>query len=692
MRHTSYLEMLSGDSKHPCYFADTETYEMLYMNEAMEELLKNHQLYDSYRGKSCYRVLHAMTEPCSFCPNTQAFPFEFTEHSVYNGCTQGYFRVHTTLMNLDGSVVNMSKYFPGNANQPKYPLTFEYAMTQIAHILNTPRDHNPQIFIHSFLELLCQFYGAEQSYVIDVSTGTLQRYHNKHEKHDTLSISQLENANALDRFMAWLDYHSDVDVNEINPKVEHYSSDSLELEILHTYQAKNIAVSPLKNGKGDLLGFVGVSNRRCPVFDYRLLKAVSRFVQESFSTFTMEQELHKLNNLDLLTGFYNRNRYSDYLKELQRMPPEHLGVVFINLNGLRKTNEFFGYEVGDIQILKAVSQLKSHFHEDFYRISGDEFVCFVENCEKGHFISRVNNLQFELKKSNNTSYSVGSAWDSGHYEVLPLITTAETVMYINKQEYYFNAKKESEEITESILQDLLSALQNEEFIVYLQPKVSLVTGVLSGAESFIRRFDQKNQKMIYPDSFIPLYEKNSIIRHVDLFVLRTVCSILEQWGDTVTRVPISVNLSLITLTEYDIVQTVTTICDKYHIPHDLIIIEVTEWVALTETEVSPTLIDDFQTQGFKVALGHFPAIDSKLVVNDPLADRDIPPQQTTRLFDTTFPTCDSLEDTPIHPLDRVLGHDDTHASPIPSSSGHAYLHTKPIPHEEFYQQYMVGTS
>jgi len=92
-------------------------------------------------------------------------------------------------------------------------------------------------------------------------------------------------------------------------------------------------------------------------------------------------------------------------------------------------------------------------------------------------------------------------------------------MYIEKQSYY---KK------------TLNAEYNRRsgrFVVYLQPKVEIETGRIIGAEALVRK-SQKDSSLVMPDAFIPIYELENVICHVDLYVLEEVCKILRQWTRT----------------------------------------------------------------------------------------------------------------------------------------------------------------
>ncbi len=446
------------------------------------------------------------------------------------------------------------------------------------------------------------------------------------------------------------------------------------------------------------MGVVGLRNRAELMYDDRLLQAVSHFVMEQFSRKSMVEALENLNDIDLLTGFYNRSKYAIKLAELEENPPESLGVLFVNLNGLRKTNEYLGYEEGDIQIKKTASLLNEYFNSHFYRITGDEFVGFVADCEQDIFEDTVNSLQARLKeKSHESTFSLGHSWETGHYTVANLIKIADAVMVINKQAYYHESLKDMEKVTNSILHDLFRGIEQEEFVVYLQPQFNLETETMVGAEALIRR--QKEDKMIYPDNFIPLYEENSIIRHVDLYVVRKVCQLLAEWKKVNKEIPISVNLSRVTLMEHGIVQTISNILDEYHIDHHLIIIEVTERIGIVENEVASTLVDEFKAQGYLLSLDDFGCAYSNIVtlatisvdevkIDKSLVDHVLTNPKNAIIVRNMLSMCLELEHT--HTLAEGIetqGQADF-LRDAKCHLGQGYFYSRPIAQEEFFQKYI----
>lgn len=168
-------------------------------------------------------------------------------------------------------------------------------------------------------------------------------------------------------------------------------------------------------------------------------------------------------------------------------------------------------------------------------------------------------------------------------------------------------------MNDTLLTDLTTGLSNQEFIVHLQPKVELATDRIVGAEALVRRINQTDNSLIFPEEFISEYEREAIISHIDLYVLEQVCKTLEDWGREYEQIPISVNFSPITLLEPHIVNQISEICDRYHIDHQYIIIEITERVELVNNDSASALVDAFKNAQFKISLDDFGCAYSNII-------------------------------------------------------------------------------
>lgn len=111
-----------------------------------------------------------------------------------------------------------------------------------------------------------------------------------------------------------------------------------------------------------------------------------------------EKMLFELSQIDRLTSFYNRNRFIQDVSELKERKAS-VGVVYLDINGLKETNDSFGHDAGD-KLIKACADImkKSAASKNLYRIGGDEFVIIYLDIAKGDFYDKVQLLKMLLRR------------------------------------------------------------------------------------------------------------------------------------------------------------------------------------------------------------------------------------------------------------------------------------------------------
>ncbi|MGM9528474.1 MAG: EAL domain-containing protein [Phascolarctobacterium sp.] len=147
------------------------------------------------------------------------------------------------------------------------------------------------------------------------------------------------------------------------------------------------------------------------------------------------------------------------------------------------------------------------------------------------------------------------------------------------------------------------AIENEEFVVWYQPKYNPYTEKIVGAEALVRW--QTPQGIVSPGEFLPVFEADGLIERLDRYVFRHVCAQQKKWQDEGrTMIPISVNVSRCSLFVHDIVDKYKSIIDEYGIDHKYVPIEITESVALENFKIKP-IADAFANAGFLLHMDDF---------------------------------------------------------------------------------------
>lgn len=162
---------------------------------------------------------------------------------------------------------------------------------------------------------------------------------------------------------------------------------------------------------------------------------------------------------------------------------------------------------------------------------------------------------------------------------------------------------------------LHSALRNNEFDIYIQPKYSLKSESIVGAECLVR-VNSKNKRVINTERFIYILEKDKSIIELDLYILEEACKIINRWSDNKFKlVPISVNVSRVTLIEDDtFITKLNDIINNYNIDTRFLEIELTERVMLKDTNKIISVIKEIKDLGIKVSLDDFGSGYSSLTI------------------------------------------------------------------------------
>lgn len=171
---------------------------------------------------------------------------------------------------------------------------------------------------------------------------------------------------------------------------------------------------------------------------------------------------------------------------------------------------------------------------------------------------------------------------------------------------FYNDGVRRQLIREKQLEDMMDlALAEREFQVYLQPKYHLPDETIGGAEA-LARWESASEGMIYPNEFIPLFEKNGFIVQLDLWIYEEVCRTIRDWTDRgLTPVKVSINCSRVHFRDLNFLTPYIQIADLYGVDRKYIEIELTESIVLENVERLTAIIDEIRGAGFGCSMDDF---------------------------------------------------------------------------------------
>ncbi len=204
---------------------------------------------------------------------------------------------------------------------------------------------------------------------------------------------------------------------------------------------KNIILFPLKYGE-KLLGYIWAMN-------YDLAKATS--IKETFETtasilasaisnYLLMDRLKVLSSKDILTGVMNRNEMNNYVDKLSLEnagSDTPIGVVFADLNGLKRVNDKYGHNSGDTLLKNAAKVLEEVFDTDeIFRAGGDEFTIIVTGITEEELSRRVEAVREASQKYEHVCFAIGQCYEDKRTNVRQALRIADERMYEDKQKYY----------------------------------------------------------------------------------------------------------------------------------------------------------------------------------------------------------------------------------------------------------------
>ncbi|HEY1149281.1 MAG TPA: EAL domain-containing protein [Pseudoduganella sp.] len=353
-----------------------------------------------------------------------------------------------------------------------------------------------------------------------------------------------------------------------------------------------------------------------------ILVAVARDITERKEA---EKRLLKLAHFDTLTNLPNRSQFYDSLAHSLKQAQDHnwsLAVLFIDMDRFKNINDTLGHTIGDELLIQFSSRLVDclRVRDTIGRFGGDEFAAILMLPEGAqNAIAVVDKIReamrhpFDLKGHEVTvTASIGiSVFPEDGTDPDTLIQYADTAMYRAKEAgrdafRFFTAEMNAQSLARLDMENALRrAIDNEEFVLFFQPKVHIATGRISGAEALIR-WQRPGHGMVSPALFIPLLEETGLIVRVGTWVIHEACRKIAEWNRSKTgAVHLSVNVSGIQFFVGGLEEEVMRAIKEHDIAPELLELELTESSLMSNAEETITVLQNLKALGIKISIDDF---------------------------------------------------------------------------------------
>ncbi|WP_181389764.1 GGDEF domain-containing phosphodiesterase [Leucothrix pacifica] len=331
-------------------------------------------------------------------------------------------------------------------------------------------------------------------------------------------------------------------------------------------------------------------------------------------------------NLDLLTELPNRRLFQENLckcMDNSRKSGLPMVLMFLDLDNFKIINDTHGHKTGDTLLQQTAQRLRDCTRDGdiISRLGGDEFTIILENVQDDKIVTHIaENVLQELARPFQISMemfhitaSIGITYyphDAINHETL--LMNADQAMYAAKEQgrnrycNFTQAMRTRAQIRMRTINELRTAVNEEQFEVYYQPIVDMTTGRIVKAETLIR-WQHPKYGLLGADSVIRLAEETSMIVDIGNWIFYKSAEQLAIWRDKYDpELKISVNTSASQYRDEGcVVEAWFNHMEKIGLPKDVLIVEITESMMLDFNQDVTNKLDAFRNAGVQIALDDF---------------------------------------------------------------------------------------
>lgn len=426
--------------KEEIFICDIDTTEVLFMNASCME----RKQIEDYSSLKCHEVF-GLKERCSDCVDRQRKAGETNEWISFDTERDQYFMVKEKSIIYRGHRSKLVVFFD-ITDQEKLSRSLMKALEneQFATglIVKLSIAEDAEAVLQELVKQLGEYTHADRVSMIEANDRVCSNTFEWCSDGVAPWKNKLQNMNA-EIIDSWTDYFMEEKAAIVRDKESLKKMNPLWYEYFERMEIHNCLIVPMYIQK-ELSGLICLSNIEQETANslqtplVALTYSISNMVQRA----EKKHFLEALSYADAMTSVSNKNAYLLKVQELKtyRKKSESLGVIFLDMNGLKQINDTLGHNEGDIRIIRFADIIKTEFTEqEIFRVGGDEFIVIKTGFSRRAFEKKVQILRNILSEDEILSISVGDAWHASSRMIEQAVQEADERMYEDKREFYRRA-------------------------------------------------------------------------------------------------------------------------------------------------------------------------------------------------------------------------------------------------------------
>ncbi|MBK9624403.1 MAG: EAL domain-containing protein [Rhodocyclaceae bacterium] len=337
---------------------------------------------------------------------------------------------------------------------------------------------------------------------------------------------------------------------------------------------------------------------------------------------TREKENLRLAFEDNLTGLPNRAMFHDRLAQallVARRQGQPLCVMMLDLDRFKHVNDTLGHPVGDLVLAEVALRLRGLLRESdsVARLGGDEFAILLASGEPERASAVAKKVLHSLEapimaegQPIDVGTSIGIVYFPEHGEdANALLRRADIAMYAAKRAKsgfatYEPQLDEGRQDQLTLLGELRRAIEQNELVLYYQPKFHFATNTATGMEALIR-WEHPMRGNVSPADFIPFAEQTGNIRMITRWAIDAAIAQCGRWIVAGHPLRISINISARDLLDKELVSYFAAKLTQYGVPPELICAELTESALMEDPAHATETLGALHRLGIKLSMDDY---------------------------------------------------------------------------------------
>lgn len=323
------------------------------------------------------------------------------------------------------------------------------------------------------------------------------------------------------------------------------------------------------------------------------------------------------NDIDDKSGVFNKSAFCHKVREVIDSDPDtKYAIIRFDIDGFKVLNDVYGIEECD-RVLKCIGDslagVSAPCERVYGRLEADHFALMMQMDDFNNYriseqLSGALAKEFDIRISIRIGVYV---IEDRNLDVTLMCDRALMALRSIKNVYgkhiafYDESMRISLIERQQVIDEMKAALSEGQFVVYFQPQYNYSTMELHGAEALVR-WKHPERGVVPPIKFIPVFEENGFITHLDQFVWEEVCRYQRRWLDEGHEiVPVSVNVSRIDICSLRLAEYFRKLVEKYDLPTNAIRVEITESAYIDNPAQLIGAVSKLREAGFSVEMDDF---------------------------------------------------------------------------------------